>query len=1536
MKIVLVFMKTVLVTVLCVFCAALAQATQPVVAIHDSELTRALETMPASGATPTGPGTTSNQWWTTQWHYFVMPESVKEALRSDGTAFTVVGYSNNLAGVLINADGSPKYPIVISLASEAIRNDEIAQLTNYVAAGGFLFVGSSAFTRNTNGTTRDDFAFANELGVHMVNPGLTNWGDNSTFSKLNNHRLVSHIPDGVIEWDMPYSAEDIPYGVAPDNAFNTVHLAWQVQAGDASVIADGDTYPYLLVKQFGRGYFIYSAAMQPLIGHGGNDSGMYAYGIFRNAIEWAFESAKLPIPKLSPWPYPYDAALEIRHDLEAIPGLINQCEASARFEHTNGAAGDYYFCTGELRVNYGLTDRTNEIASLRRAASLYGATISSHNGGLTNPYTPSVPTDYWYWHWGPDEVLDVNVTSLGYTTGKAYASTSISNSFLNIEGWLSGLTNGDGRRHWVSPAFNSTREDSKDILDRLGVVTAGEEKLTPFPHWTLSTETSGKRYSFLSLPVSDWYVGSTVAQSLENHTTAETVDALVDFYYSWGALINLYSHSSSAGGASPPDATWANNDLEKEYVTYSMNTSLHPRLWPANAGIIYNWWLRRGTAVIVPGFTKSGMQSVATFSITGASDPQTAVEAVIPSPSFSSLQVFTNGIAAGPSSYRTNGQVIKILVGTSVTNAEVHYILSPEAQDDFYSVAVGTTLTVDAPGVLGNDFVSGGGNLTAVLVGGPAHGALDLSADGSFTYTPVPDYSGLDSFSYVANDGTVDSSVATVTISVISASGALFFDDFTRTNDPGTLSPWILHDGAWLITGGVLQSASGPPSYAHVYIDSNWTNYSVEGQVAFPAVATVGGGGLGGCLDPTTGAHYAAWIYPDGSPWGSPDTLQLIKFRDWTSWSGTAMGTVSLPSVGTNWHTLKLTFQGNEIQVYYDGGLKIDVTDNGFDGRSAYMSGGICVDTYEDASRYAMLVDNVVVTAIATAPLAVNDSYSVNENTTLNVAAPGVLANDTPGGGSGSLSAVLVTNVTQGTLTLSADGSFSYTPGTNFFGTDSFAYQASDGQMNSAIATVTITVIPSSEVLFSDDFTRTNYPASLLPPWLEYNGNTWTIVGGELQSTSGPPEDYAYAYIATNWTDYSVGGRIRFPSALSGGGGLGGRFDSATGAHYGVWIFPDNSPYGVTNVLRLLKFTDWTTWSGTPMAEVNLASVGTNWHSLKLAFKGDQIGVYYDGVLVLSANDAVSTYVSGGISVETFENLANYPMSADDIVVSPLATDDSYSLAENTSLSVPAPGVLNNDTGVYGTNLTAVLVTDPAHGTLNLTNNGGFIYIPATNYNGSDSFVYQANDDQTNLGTATVTIAVIPAFALTVTASNETRAYGTTNPVLRVSYSGFVNGDDTNVLTGAPVISTIATTNSPVGSYTITVSQGTLSATNYNFVFVNGTLTVTQAVLTITSGIAANNKTYDGTTVATISSNNVVLNGVVAGDAANVKLSTNGYTASFASAGVANGIGVTVCGLTLTGAGATNYTLTQPAGLTANITSKGVTITSGITANNKT
>src|SRR2546423_10397164 len=89
-----------------------AQVAQPMVAIHDSELTRALETIPASGSTPTGSGTTGKQWGPTNWHYFVMPEAIKEVLRSDGTAFTVICDSNISSGALL-ADRAPRYSILI-------------------------------------------------------------------------------------------------------------------------------------------------------------------------------------------------------------------------------------------------------------------------------------------------------------------------------------------------------------------------------------------------------------------------------------------------------------------------------------------------------------------------------------------------------------------------------------------------------------------------------------------------------------------------------------------------------------------------------------------------------------------------------------------------------------------------------------------------------------------------------------------------------------------------------------------------------------------------------------------------------------------------------------------------------------------------------------------------------------------------------------------------------------------------------------------------------------------------------------------------------------------------------------------------------------------------------------------------------------------------------------------------------------------------------------------------------------------------------
>ncbi|MEM9511714.1 MAG: Ig-like domain-containing protein, partial [Cyanobacteria bacterium P01_E01_bin.48] len=91
----------------------------------------------------------------------------------------------------------------------------------------------------------------------------------------------------------------------------------------------------------------------------------------------------------------------------------------------------------------------------------------------------------------------------------------------------------------------------------------------------------------------------------------------------------------------------------------------------------------------------------------------------------------------------------------------------PVADDDSFATDFGTVLTVSADaGVLDGDTDIDGDDLTAVLDSGPANGTLTLNEDGSFEYTPDEGFSGTDSFTYVANDGTEDSNVATATIEV--------------------------------------------------------------------------------------------------------------------------------------------------------------------------------------------------------------------------------------------------------------------------------------------------------------------------------------------------------------------------------------------------------------------------------------------------------------------------------------------------------------------------------------------------------------------------------------------------------------------------------------------------------------------------------------------------------------------------------------------------------------------------------------------------
>ena len=118
----------------------------------------------------------------------------------------------------------------------------------------------------------------------------------------------------------------------------------------------------------------------------------------------------------------------------------------------------------------------------------------------------------------------------------------------------------------------------------------------------------------------------------------------------------------------------------------------------------------------------------------------------------------------------------------------------------------------------------------------------------------------------------------------------------------------------------------------------------------------------------------------------------------------------------------------------------------------------------------------------------------------------------------------------------------------------------------------------------------------------------------------------------------------------------------------------------------------------------------------------------YDGVF--------SVDIMNGSGTVTSSNAALH------VVLKPDASNDRYNVLQDHSLVVPAPGVLANDTDPNGLLLTAVLGTLPTHGTLVLSIDGSFTYVPAPGFYGNDSFTYSATDPLVGSSTAMVTLKV--------------------------------------------------------------------------------------------------------------------------------------------------------------------------------------------------
>jgi hypothetical protein len=893
--------------------AAQTDPPTPAVAIHVSENTAALETMTASAPTPTGTGTTGMQWWITWWRYFVAYQSLEEALKADGTPYVEVSDADIAAGRLVTADGLARYPIVFSLAAEAVADNEIAPLRNYVSAGGFLFVGSSSFTRSTNGTARGGFALQSEMGLRMSSTSLQNWTLNDQFAKAGSSRLTADIPSGTLLWGGKQSYDTTPW-------INNPRWVWRVTNTDAQVLATGDGGVELATKPYGTGRFIYDAELQPLLGDTGYSSSAFAYTIYRNAVEWAFEASGMPIVKVSPWRYPYDAAGIVRHDLEAMTSPGSYILNSAQYEQSLGMKGDYYFTTGTLRISptnpdtrMSDTAKRADIDNLRTAVATYGATVGSHNGGLPNPAGYPTPiTDsaaHTLWHWGPDQALDLSPA--GYPSGYAYAQQSLQIAFQDIETWMSSspYTGATGRtpvdngragcgaagtcpRTFVSPYHNAGRERSHQIENDLGTQVVGEQRVGPFPIRDFSYAAPHTYFSMVGMGIGNWYIGDALQESIDNYLGTADMRAAVDWYYDLGGLINLYGHS----------------DL-RSYVSYLASKA---NLWKTNAVGVRDWYVKREPVRVTPSFTQSGSASIATATVSGSTDAQTAVELVIPSwtPVSTSVSVRLNGAAAPAGSWRSTAYGVKIQVGTTVSSIEVTYNPIQPVQS--------WTQT---------DWSGGAGQ--------------DIWADPT---------------RYQAGTNVDTSATGQVSLSATSGGGAVFSDTFTRQpNDPAPLSPWTSVSGTWTVASGVL-TGTGTSGYGNVYYvppTSPPSDYVVDARVQLTPGSL--GGGIGGRLNKTTGAHYGIWLYPPDGPAANKNNIAVIKFSSWTAYTTPAIATYSLDA---NWHDLRVEFAGARIRVWMDGAQLLDYTDP-----SPLSGSGITVDRYPPTT---ISVDSVTMTTPVT------------------------------------------------------------------------------------------------------------------------------------------------------------------------------------------------------------------------------------------------------------------------------------------------------------------------------------------------------------------------------------------------------------------------------------------------------------------------------------------------------------------------------------------------------------------------------------------
>ncbi|MCM8881758.1 MAG: tandem-95 repeat protein [Candidatus Thiodiazotropha sp.] len=493
----------------------------------------------------------------------------------------------------------------------------------------------------------------------------------------------------------------------------------------------------------------------------------------------------------------------------------------------------------------------------------------------------------------------------------------------------------------------------------------------------------------------------------------------------------------------------------------------------------------------------------------------------------------------------------------------------------------------------------------------------------------------------------------------------------------------------------------------------------------------------------------------------------------------TTIGTVTTNSGGT----LVLTFNANATntlvnsamqQIAYSNsnstppaGVQIDwIFDDGNSG--AQGSGG---------ALQAIGSTTVSITAVNYVPVATADSITVAEGgtaTTLVGGSATVLNNDT-GLGDTPVNVSLVTNVTQGSLTLNSDGTFSYTHNGSENFNDSFTYRVTDNDGQTSDATVNITVTPVSD----------ETPVAVVDTMTVAEGATITTLDGgsstvlnndtglgdtpvTVSLVTGPAESAAFTLNTDGTFSYTHNGSENFTDSFTYR--VTDNDGQTSDATVNITVTPvsDATPVAVVDTMTVAEGATITTLDGGSSTVLNNdTGLGDTPVTVSLVTGPAQSAAFSlntDGTFSYTHNgtenftDSFTYRVTDndGQTSDATVNITVTPVSDE----TPVAVVDTMTVAEGatiTTLNGGSSTVLNNDTGLGDTPVTVSLVTGPAQSAaFTLNADGTFSYTHNGSENFTDSFTYRVTDNDGQTSDATVTINVTPVSDATPVAVADT------------------------------------------------------------------------------------------------------------------------------------------------------------------------------------